>query len=93
MIKVLERLGIHNKGDFQQTLKNHQPEQRGTQSIAPEIRNNTKDIVSKVIATPVKHLKDTKWIEMGKEEVRMSLFPYVCKVAGYKIHTQNVVYK
>lgn len=33
MIKVLEGLGIDNKGDFQQTLKNRQPEQRELKAL------------------------------------------------------------
>lgn len=35
------------------------------------------NIVFGVIGRPVRQLKDTKWIEMGKEEVSMFLFQHV----------------
>ena len=64
------------------TLSKHYPQWRKNESISPKIRNKTRvplspllfNIVLEVLATAIRAEKEVKGIQIGKAEVKLSLF-------------------
>ena len=72
----------HDKSNIYQTNSQHQTKWRETQSDSPKIRNKTRlsfspyvfNIVLEVLARAIRQQKEIKGIQIGKEEVNLSLF-------------------
>ena len=88
MIKTLQKAGIEGtylniiKSYIWQTHSKHYPQWWKIESISPKIRNKTRvplspllfNIVLDVLATALREEKEIKGIQIGKEEVNLSLF-------------------
>ena len=87
MIKILQKAGIgnvppHNKSYIWQTHSKHYPQWWKIESISPKVRNKTRvptltttiQIVLEILATAIRAEKEIKGIQIGKEEVKFSLF-------------------
>ena len=76
------KLPQHNKGHISQTHSKHHSQWWKTESISSKIRNETRiplspllfNIVLEVLATAIREDKEIKGIQIGKEEVKLSLF-------------------
>jgi len=72
----------HNKSYIWQTHSKHYPQWWKIESISPKVRNKTRcplspllfNIVLEVLATAIRAEKEIKGIQIGKEEVKLSLF-------------------
>ena len=72
----------HKKSHIQQTQSKHYPQWRKIESISSKIRNKTKlttlttlfNIVLEVLAIAIREEKEIKGIQIGKEEIKLSLF-------------------
>ena len=72
----------HNKSYIWQTHSKHYPQQWKMESISSKVRNKTGcplspllfNIVLEVLATAIREQKEIKGIQIGKEEVKLSLF-------------------
>ena len=72
----------HNKSYIWQTHSKHYPQWWKIESISPKVRNKTRcplspllfNIVLGVLATAITAEKEIKGIQIGKEEVKLSLF-------------------
>ena len=85
MIKTLQKMGkerTYLKGHIQQTHSQHHPQWGKTECISSKISNKTGfslspllfSIVLEVLATAIREEKEIKGIQIGKEEVKLSLF-------------------
>ena len=72
----------YNKSYIWQTHSKHYPQQWKIESISPKVRNKQGcslwpvlfNIVLEVLATAFREGKEIKWIQIEKEEVKLSLF-------------------